>query len=125
MIENTAIPMIIFCPKCNNRHIDKGEFITKLHHTHACQSCGFVWRPAIVHTVGVEFLPGFKEPDEIDMEGRIDDKNNVQYIGKGIKQPNGKYHCLANVSGALCIVECTVSLVSKIDACTEQFYEKA
>jgi hypothetical protein len=45
---------------CGERHIDEGEFSTKKHHTHACQSCGMVWRPAILNTVGVEFLPGFK-----------------------------------------------------------------
>ena len=55
------IPMIIFCPMCKARHIDKGEFATKPHHTHACQGCGFTWRPAVVPTVGVEFLPGFKD----------------------------------------------------------------
>ena len=41
-------------------HIDEGEFATKPHHTHACQACGHVWRPAIVPTTGVRFLPGFK-----------------------------------------------------------------
>ncbi len=41
-------------------HVDLGEFATKPHHTHACQRCGHVWRPAIVPTVGVQFLPGFK-----------------------------------------------------------------
>lgn len=56
-----AIPMILTCPSCGVRHVDKGEFATKLHHTHACQSCGLVWRPAIVCTVGVQFLPGFKD----------------------------------------------------------------
>lgn len=55
------IPMILFCPACNVRHIDV-DFATKPHHTHACQSCGVVWRPAIVNTVGVQFLPGFKDP---------------------------------------------------------------
>jgi predicted RNA-binding Zn-ribbon protein involved in translation (DUF1610 family) len=54
------ISMILFCPICFARHIDEGEFATKEHHTHACQSCGFVWRPAIEATVGVQFLPGFK-----------------------------------------------------------------
>ena len=54
------VPMILHCPKCGGRHIDEGEFATKPHHTHACQECGVVWRPAIVHTVGVRFLPGFK-----------------------------------------------------------------
>ena len=55
------IPMLIFCPACAFRHIDEGEWAVKPHHTHACQECGFVWRPAIVPTVGVHFLPGFKD----------------------------------------------------------------
>jgi hypothetical protein len=57
---NAGIPMILTCPACGGRHIDEGEFATKLHHTHACQHCGMVWRPALVATVGVQFLPGFK-----------------------------------------------------------------
>ena len=59
-IPDGPIPMILFCPMCNGRHLDVGEFATKSHHTHACQHCGVVWRPAIVPTVGVAFLPGFK-----------------------------------------------------------------
>ncbi len=54
------VPMLLWCPECGVRHIDVGDFATKLHHTHACQGCGHVWRPAVVHTVGVQFLPGFK-----------------------------------------------------------------
>jgi hypothetical protein len=54
------VPMILTCPSCNTRHFDEGEFATKTHHTHACQTCGMVWRPALVATVGVRFLPGFK-----------------------------------------------------------------
>ncbi len=57
------IPMILTCPSCNHRHVDKGEFATKAHRTHACQSCGMVWRPAVVATVGVQFLPGFKDEE--------------------------------------------------------------
>lgn len=53
-------PMLLHCPMCGERHIDEGEFATKPHHTHACQSCGMVWRPAIGATCGVRFLPGFK-----------------------------------------------------------------
>ena len=65
------IPMILYCPMCHFKHVDEGEFATKPHHTHACQGpkCGLVWRPAIVPTVGVEYLPDFKnapEPDEKD-----------------------------------------------------------
>jgi hypothetical protein len=57
------IPMLLTCPSCNERHIDEGEFATKPHHTHACQSCGLVWRPAKVDTVGVRFLPGYKNEE--------------------------------------------------------------
>lgn len=59
------IPMILHCPICAGRHVDRGDFATRPHHTHACQSCGHVWRPAIVHTVGVQFLPGFKDDDDV------------------------------------------------------------
>lgn len=67
--ENKPVEMLIYCPECSSRHIDdpgeypkgyEGEFETKSHHTHACQYCGHVWRPAIGPTVGVRFLPGFK-----------------------------------------------------------------
>lgn len=54
------LPIHLWCPECGTRHIDVGEFATKVHHTHACQGCGHVWRPAIFPTVGVQFLPGFK-----------------------------------------------------------------
>ena len=57
---NHPIPMRLPCPACGELHIDEGEFATKFHHTHACQKCGMVWRPAVEMTVGVRFLPGFK-----------------------------------------------------------------
>ena len=63
MLSAGPIPMILFCPKCGGRHIDKGVFETKAHHTHACQYCGLAWRPALVPTVGVQFLPGFKDEE--------------------------------------------------------------
>jgi predicted RNA-binding Zn-ribbon protein involved in translation (DUF1610 family) len=55
-----AIPMRLNCPECGELHIDEGAFATKPHHTHACQACGMVWRPAVRNTVGVRFLPGYK-----------------------------------------------------------------
>lgn len=58
------IPLLLTCPACGARHVDKGEFAKKPHHTHACQSCGMAWRPALVATVGVQFLPGFKDAEE-------------------------------------------------------------
>ena len=71
------IPMILHCPKCTERHIDRGEFAMKFHHTHACQSCGFVWRPAVVATVGVQFLPGFKDRVETRAFETCPDHNYV------------------------------------------------
>lgn len=58
-----TIPMILTCPECRVRHIDEGEFTESAHHTHACQGCGFVWRPAKVNTHGVRFLPGYKNEE--------------------------------------------------------------
>lgn len=55
------IPLLLTCPLCCKRHVDRNEWATKAHHTHACQYCGHVWRPAIQPTVGVQFLPGFKD----------------------------------------------------------------
>lgn len=58
--DAAPIPMVLHCPECRTRHVDVGEFETKVHHTHSCQGCGLTWRPAVVPTVGVQFLPGFK-----------------------------------------------------------------
>ena len=63
------IPMRLHCPICRKLHVDEGEFATKPHHTHACQSCGLVWRPAIPPTVGVQFLPGCQDNRVIGVMG--------------------------------------------------------
>lgn len=55
------IPMRLLCEHCHAQHVDKGRFATHPHHTHTCQFCGLTWRPAKVYTVGVQFLPGFKD----------------------------------------------------------------
>lgn len=60
------IPMRIPCPSCGKLHVDKGMYATRVHHTHACQFCGEVWRNAIVPTVGVQFLPGFLNEEKDD-----------------------------------------------------------
>lgn len=60
LVLDMPIPMRLQCPECHMLHIDEGELMTKPHHTHSCQSCGMTWRPAVVNTVGVRFLPGFK-----------------------------------------------------------------
>lgn len=63
IVDTPVIPMLLTCPSCGLRHHDEGEFATKAHHTHACQGCGMVWRPAKVNTVGVRFLPGYKNTE--------------------------------------------------------------
>lgn len=69
ILDAQPIPMRLPCPSCGVLHVDGGEFATKVHHTHACQQCGAVWRPAVVPTVGVRFLPGFKDEPEIFPSG--------------------------------------------------------
>jgi hypothetical protein len=59
-VAKCPVPMLLWCPECSARHLDVGDFATKAHHTHACQECGHCWRPAVVPTCGVRFLPGFK-----------------------------------------------------------------
>jgi transposase-like protein len=67
------IPMLIHCPLCGKRHIDLGPFATEPHSSHACQHCGHVWKPALEPTVGVQFLPGYKDKGRVDLsEGRCD-----------------------------------------------------
>lgn len=59
-----GLPQRICCEGCGKLHIDEPPFDTKPHHTHACQFCGLTWRPAVHNTVGVRFLPGFKNGDQ-------------------------------------------------------------
>lgn len=52
-------------------------------------------------------------PHEVDLDGQYDHSYNgtderkavIQYIGKATLQPNGMFKVLANVNGALCLVE--------------------
>lgn len=57
------IPIRLHCPECRALHVDEGIWATKPHDTHACQECGNVWKPAKVPTVGVRFLPGYKNDE--------------------------------------------------------------
>lgn len=74
---SAPIKILLWCPN-GHRHIDGGEFATKEHHTHACQTCGIVWRPCIEPTVGVHFLPGFKDEERID--ALTDDERDVMIV---------------------------------------------
>jgi hypothetical protein len=57
-----VVPMLLHCPDCGTRHIDEPPFDVRPHRLHACQHCGMLWQPALVPTVGVQFLPGMKNP---------------------------------------------------------------
>lgn len=46
--------------------------------------------------------------DEIDVDGKVDAKG-VRFVGKARRQPDGTWRALANIGGALCLVECTVT----------------
>jgi hypothetical protein len=59
-VRKIPIPMRLPCEKCGVLHIDEGRFATEAHETHVCQGCGLAWKPARVPTVGVAFLPGYK-----------------------------------------------------------------
>lgn len=68
--EPTPVPLVMYCPR-GHQHVDEGEWATRPHRTHQCQTvipcgcpalyhgdcakiiCGFEWRPAAFSTVGV------------------------------------------------------------------------
>jgi hypothetical protein len=47
-------------------------------------------------------------PKEVDVDGLVDSKG-VVFIGKATQQFDGTWRCLANVGGALCLVEVRLS----------------
>lgn len=57
------VRMHLWCPACGDQHFDVGEFATRPHKTHTCQSCGFCWMPSLCPTVGVRFLPGTRNEE--------------------------------------------------------------
>lgn len=52
-------------------------------------------------------LPQEELPEEIDLTDLIDARG-VRYLGKATRQSPGVYCCIADVGGALCVVEVTV-----------------
>ena len=108
------IPMRLPCPKCGELHIDEGEFETKVHHTHSCQHCGLTWRPAIVATVGVRFLPGFKDEHDVDWKfvlphqlvvkcAECESTSNAPAV-HGYTFAGGEWRCAKHSAGANALV---------------------
>ena len=88
------MPMRLHCPTCHLLHVDVGEFATKPHRDHVCQSCGMVWRPALVPTVGVRFLPGHKnKPEEQIVDGQSPSEHKITLTSDGI------YTCVCGAIG--------------------------
>jgi hypothetical protein len=42
---------------------------------------------------------------EIDLHNVVDEKTGIRYIGKARREFGGQWRCLADVGGALCLVE--------------------
>lgn len=55
-VLEAPIPMVLHCPSCGSQHIDAPtpEWPNPPHRSHLCGTCGCIWRPADVPTVGVE-----------------------------------------------------------------------
>jgi hypothetical protein len=54
--KNARVPTEIFCPVCNHKHVDQGEWAHEIaHRKHLCANCQHVWAPYDVGTVGVSF----------------------------------------------------------------------
>lgn len=52
---------------------------------------------------------------EIDIHDRVDEAKGIRYIGKARLGFDGLWRCLADVGGALCLVEITVRPTVVID----------
>lgn len=46
----------------------------------------------------------------IDVDGHLDRTRSIRYLGRAQRQPDGTWRCLADVHGALCLVEVTIQL---------------
>lgn len=57
----------------------------------------------------------FDDVTEIDLDGHVDGKG-VRYIGKANRHPDGTWRCLADVGGALCLVEVRIRPEADPDA---------
>lgn len=52
-------------------------------------------------------------PPTIDLDGMVDERNQVEYMGQATYSHDNHYQCLAKVDGALCVVEVKVSPIHR------------
>jgi hypothetical protein len=56
--------MVLYCPECGVKHIDEKDeatgidWATRPHKKHLCLTCGFIWQPSLINTVGVDSIGG-------------------------------------------------------------------
>ncbi len=72
-----------------------------------CKSCVVSLRDKLNEALASE-LPD-KMPETVCLDGVMDDRG-IRYRGTATRQPNGKYHAMAIVNGALCWVECDITV---------------
>lgn len=112
-VTQEPIPMRLPCPSCGALHIDEGEFATEPHHTHACQSCGMVWRPAVVATVGVQFLPGYRNEES---GAPRDARQDPQPASEPWPWGDEGFMCPKMVRETLCVAQAAVGRSLEVDA---------
>lgn len=63
-----AIPMVLHCPVCRTQHIDEPApgWTNPPHRSHKCGSCGCIWRPCDLPTVGVATVATKGQADTYD-----------------------------------------------------------
>jgi hypothetical protein len=68
-VRKIPIPIRLTCEGCGELHVDEGwPGAVSPHATHVCQNCGLAWKPSLVPTIGVRFLPGHKNEAKPDAE---------------------------------------------------------
>jgi hypothetical protein len=116
LADGAPVPMMLHCPMCHARHIDEGELATHPHKTHACQTCGVLWRPAIVATVGVHFLPGCKNATTLPANGSTgQDVAKVEDKAKDATSGNVVANELIALACAVAGYRSTVDTVGRVE----------
>jgi hypothetical protein len=56
-----------------------------------------------------------RNPREVDIDGMVDERYGIRYIGKAVQMFDGTWRSLANVHGALCRVEVSLTFGNAVD----------
>ena len=50
---------------------------------------------------------------EISVDDLVDEVRGIRYIGNAARQPDGTWRCLAEICGALCVVEVSLRILEE------------